>query len=170
MNTSVLTTTIDQDKEKLKTDSTSVSFVSRYKCSGSKKFLEEKRHQGTAMAPDRTLIRISKDLASQPYEPRANDIAAYNIYIGLTTAKVRRGKFLPASANLPAKLPTALSSESCRIDAAAEDDDELDCRGVFVVSHQPKILFSEEVNIKSQEKSTWKPCVIIDKSRIKDDN
>ena len=39
-----------------------------------------------------------------------------------------------------------------------------------VVSHQPKILFSEEVNIKSQEKSTWKPCVVIDKSRIEDDN
>nr|QNL31395.1 MAG: hypothetical protein [Bacteriophage sp.] len=39
-----------------------------------------------------------------------------------------------------------------------------------VVSHQPKILFSEEVNIKSQEKSTWKPCVIIDKSRLEDDN
>jgi hypothetical protein len=68
------------------------------------------------------------------------------------------------------KLPTALSSESCRIDAAAEDDDELDCRGVFVVSHQPKILFSEEVNIKSQKKSNWKPCVVIDKSRIEDDN
>ena len=68
------------------------------------------------------------------------------------------------------KLPTVLSSESCRIDAAEDDDDELDCRVVFVVSHQPKILFSEEVNIKSQEKSTWKPCVIIDKSRIEDDN
>jgi hypothetical protein len=68
------------------------------------------------------------------------------------------------------KLPTVLSSESCWIDAAEDDDDELDCRGVFVVSHQPKILFSEEVNIKSQEKSTWKPCVIIDKSRIEDDN
>ncbi|GBE73199.1 hypothetical protein myaer87_04260 [Microcystis aeruginosa NIES-87] len=38
------------------------------------------------------------------------------------------------------KLPTVLSSESCRIDAAEDDDDELDCRGVFVVSHQPKIL------------------------------
>ena len=68
------------------------------------------------------------------------------------------------------KLPTVLSSESCWIDAAEDDDDELDCRGVFVVSYQPKILFSEEVNIKSQEKSTWKPCVIIDKSRIEDDN
>lgn len=68
------------------------------------------------------------------------------------------------------KLPTVLSSESCWIDAAEDDDDELDCRGVFVVSHQTKILFSEEVNIKSQEKSTWKPCVIIDNSRIEDDN
>lgn len=68
------------------------------------------------------------------------------------------------------KLPTVLSSESCRIDAAEDDDDELDCRGVFIVSHQPKILFSEEVNIKSQEKSTWKTSVIIDKSRIEDDN
>lgn len=68
------------------------------------------------------------------------------------------------------KLPTVLSSESCWIDAAEDDDDELDCRGVFVVSHQPKILFSEEVNIKSQEKSTWKPCVVIDNYRLEDDN
>ncbi|MBC1197632.1 hypothetical protein H0901_20885 [Microcystis aeruginosa BLCCF158] len=68
------------------------------------------------------------------------------------------------------KLPTVLSSESCRIDAAEDDDDELDCRGVFVVSHQTKILFSEEVNIKSQEKSTWKPCVVIDNYRLEDDN
>ncbi|MFM7353383.1 MAG: hypothetical protein ACKO1G_10130 [Microcystis aeruginosa] len=68
------------------------------------------------------------------------------------------------------KLPTVLSSESCRIDAAEDDDDELDCRGVFVVSHQPKILFSEEVNIKSPDNSTWKPCVVIDNYRLEDDN
>ncbi|AVQ73153.1 hypothetical protein MTo_04006 [Microcystis aeruginosa NIES-1211] len=68
------------------------------------------------------------------------------------------------------KLPTALSSESCSIDSAEDNDDELDCRGVFVVSHQPKILFSEEVNIKSQETPTWKPCVVIDNYRLEDDN
>jgi hypothetical protein len=178
MNTSVLTTTrIEQDKEELKTDSTSVS---GYQCSGSKKILVEKLHQGTAMAPYRTRSRISKDLASQPYEPRAiektfaeisfNDIAAYNIDIGLTTAKARQGKFSLASANFPAKSPTALSSESCPINSAEDNDDEPDCRGVFVVSHQTKILFSEEMNIKSQETPTWKPCVVIDNSRLEDGN
>jgi hypothetical protein len=68
------------------------------------------------------------------------------------------------------KLPTALSSESCSIDAAEDSDDEPDCRGVFVVSHQPKILFSEQVNLKSQEISTWKPHVVVDNSRLEDDN
>lgn len=68
------------------------------------------------------------------------------------------------------ELPTALSSESCSIDSAEDNDDELDCRGVFVVSHQPKILFSEEVNIKSQETPTWRPHVVIDNYRLEDDN
>jgi hypothetical protein len=50
------------------------------------------------------------------------------------------------------------------------DETEPFWRGVFVVPHHPKILFSQEMEIKPNKPSTWKRHVVIDISRLEDDD
>lgn len=76
--------------------------------------------------------------------------------------------------NFPA---SSLKFSSNQQEIKINDDLELDSdeiqpfwRGVFVVPHHPKILFSQQIELKPNKPSTWKPNVVIDISRLEDDD
>ncbi len=78
----------------------------------------------------------------------------------------------------PRKFPaTSLSFSSNQQEIKINDDLELESdeiepfwRGVFVVPHQPKVLFSQKMELKPNKASTWKRHVVIDISRLEDDD
>ncbi len=85
---------------------------------------------------------------------------------------IKRGKFVPSSNIF---LSTALPSLPSRVQAPDKDDDLEDeaepiWRGVFVVPHKPQILFSQQVEVKTNERSTWKPHVVVEAYRLEDDH
>ena len=61
--------------------------------------------------------------------------------------------------------------QEIKVNKESESDEiEPFWRGVFVVPHHPKILFSQEIELKPDKPSTWKPNVVIDISRLEDDD
>jgi hypothetical protein len=84
------------------------------------------------------------------------------------SAGVKRGKFLPFSINcLTTHLP---KSQSKRQDSGLEEEEEEAIwRGVFPLSNSIKIIFSEDIEIKTDELPAWSPNVIIDSYRLEDD-
>ena len=50
------------------------------------------------------------------------------------------------------------------------DDEPRDYRGVFPVTHKPKILFSKEIEIKTAELPRWKPRITIDRRMLEDED
>ena len=75
--------------------------------------------------------------------------------------------------NFPESVIPRLPPKQQKIKVNKElESDEIDpfWRGVFVVPHHPKILFSQEIELKPDKPSTWKPKVVIDISRLEEDD
>jgi hypothetical protein len=52
---------------------------------------------------------------------------------------------------------------------SSEAEEESIWRGVFTPHHSPKIFFSKDVEIEVRSLPTWKPRVVIERSRLDDD-
>jgi len=50
------------------------------------------------------------------------------------------------------------------------DEEEPIWRGVFALSHNPKVLFSTDIEVKVNELPAWEPRVVIDSYRLEDDD
>jgi hypothetical protein len=69
------------------------------------------------------------------------------------------------------RLPSKQQEIKVNKESESESDEiEPFWRGVFVVPHHPKILFSQEMELKPNKPSTWKRHVVIDISRLEDDD
>ncbi|GAX36288.1 hypothetical protein [Nodularia sp. NIES-3585] len=99
----------------------------------------------------------------------ARSIARQNVGFIQALAGVKRGKFLTSSINcLPTHLPR-LQSKLPDSGLEEEEEEEVIQRGVFPLLHSTKIIFSEDIEIKTDELPAWRPNVIIDSYRLEDD-
>lgn len=119
----------------------------------------------------------SRFLPERPYEFRAiderseelasDDIAVHSLSHSISGKSV---DFVAPSSNLKHGEFLASKYQSSEAAADIEMEEEPCWRGTFVVQHQPKILFSKEIEIASNKLPTWKPHVVIDTYRLEDDN
>lgn len=48
-------------------------------------------------------------------------------------------------------------------------DEEPFWRNIVILSHQPEVIFSKDIEVKVDELPAWKPRVVIDTYRLEDD-
>ncbi|MGB7709099.1 MAG: hypothetical protein WBL95_06085 [Microcoleus sp.] len=123
----------------------------------------------------RTIDEQSEKLSSDDIAVHelARYIVGQNVGFVQTLASARRGKFLTPSTNPPSKSVPRSQPKFQKLEADADleaDEEEPFWRGVFVVPHQPKVLFRKEVEVKTNKLPTWKPNIIIDSYRLEDDD
>lgn len=87
------------------------------------------------------------------------------------SAGLKPGKFLTSSINcLTTHLPQSQSKrQDSGLEEEEEEEEEAIWRGVFPLSNSIKIIFSEDIEIKTDELPAWSPNVIIDSYRLEDD-
>ncbi len=127
-------------------------------------------------------------IEEQPKERRADDIAVHSLALSKQSVdiavtflvqpkqpfspiqrlgRLNRKRFLTSSINcLPTQLP---QSYSRRQDAEFIEQEPI-WRGVFPISPNTKKIFSENIEVRVDELSAWKPHIVIDSYRLEEDD
>jgi len=103
-------------------------------------------------------------MEEKPKEQIFNDISINRIE---ASANLKRGKFFTSLSHIP-QLQAQLQDSELEEE---EEEEEAIWRGIFPLSHSTKssIIFSEDIEINVDRLPVWRPNVIIDIDRLKDD-
>ena len=150
--------------------------VKHLSSTGAKSYYLPQRLQSLVSMPVTPYQYQLRTIEEQPEEFDADDIAVHtlarpiarqNVGFVQASAKGKCGKFLTSSTS---DLLTSIPHPQSKLQDFETDEEEPVWRGVFPLPHNAKVLFSQEIEIKKSEVTTWKRCVVIDSYRLEDDD
>lgn len=117
-----------------------------------------------------------RTIEDQAKELRTDDIAVHDLTHSIARQNVsfvqplsslKRGRFL---SSLTHSSFVHLPQSKSKLQDSELGEEQAIWRGVFPLSNSTKVLFSENIEIKVNELSAWKPNVVIDSYRLEDDD